>query len=108
MNLLFPSILHNWARTPDKSCKVHEDDVGAGSNLTAATRKLLCRSGENLMAHVRMTLKLEPEIMQWVRQEAKTKGKSMASIVVGAMEDYRAAQEHQERLIEAGITLAAK
>ena len=49
------------------------------------------------MTKVRMSIKLNPEIMQWVRQEAKSKRKSMASIVVGSMEDYKAAHEHEEQ-----------
>ena len=56
------------------------------------------------MSNVRMTLKLEPEIMKWVRQEAKKTKKSMASIVVGAMERYKAREENQQKLIEAGLT----
>ena len=56
------------------------------------------------MTNVRMTLKLEPEIMKWVRQEAKKTRKSMASIVVGAMERYRAAEEYQQQLLMAGLT----
>ena len=56
------------------------------------------------MTNVRMTIKLEPEIMKWVRQEAKRTRKSMASIVVGAMERYRAREENQQKLIEAGLT----
>ena len=48
------------------------------------------------MSNVRMTLKLEPEIMKWVRQEAKKTKKSVASIVVGAMQRYRAAEEYQQ------------
>ena len=56
------------------------------------------------MTSVRMTLKLEPEIMKWVRQEAKKTKKSMASIVVGAMERYKAREENQQKLIEAGLT----
>ena len=50
------------------------------------------------MTKVRMSIKLTPEIMKWVRQEAKTKRKSMASIVVGSMQDYKAAEEHREQL----------
>ena len=56
------------------------------------------------MANVRMTLKLEPETMQWARQEAKRTRKSMASIVVGAMERYRAKEEYQQQLLQAGFT----
>jgi hypothetical protein len=47
---------------------------------------------------IRMSIKLNPEIMKWVRQEAKVKPKSMASIVVGSMKDYKAAHEHDEQL----------
>ena len=50
------------------------------------------------MTKVRMSIKLNPEIMKWVHQEAKSKRKSMASIVVGAMEDYKAAHERNEQL----------
>ena len=57
------------------------------------------------MANERMTLKLEPETMKWVRQEAKTRRKSMASIVVGSMKNYKAAQEYQEQLLAASLTL---
>jgi hypothetical protein len=50
------------------------------------------------MTKVRMSIKLNPEIMKWVRQEAKSKRKSMASIVVGSMEDYKTAYEREEQL----------
>ena len=56
------------------------------------------------MTNVRMTIKLEPEIVKWVRQEAKRTKKSMASIVVGAMERYKAREENHQKLIEAGLT----
>ena len=56
------------------------------------------------MTNVRMTIKLEPEISKWVRQEAKTQKKSMASIVVGSMKNYKAAQEYQEQLLAASLT----
>jgi hypothetical protein len=49
------------------------------------------------MTKVRMSIKLNPEIMKWLRQEAKLKRKSIASIVVGSMEDYKAAHERDEQ-----------
>ena len=58
------------------------------------------------MDNVRMTLKLKPEIMEWVRREAKNKRTSMASIVVGAMERFKAENEYQQQLIEADLTLS--
>jgi predicted protein tyrosine phosphatase len=54
--------------------------------------------GKVLMTKVRTSIKLNPKIMKWVRQEAKSKRKSMASIVVGSMEDYKAAHEREEQL----------
>jgi hypothetical protein len=50
------------------------------------------------MTKVRMSIKLNSEIMKWLRQEAKSKRKSMASIVVGSMEDYKTAFEREEQL----------
>lgn len=60
------------------------------------------------MANVRMTIKLEPEISKWLRQEAKKQKKSMSSIVVGSMKDYKIAQEYQDQLLTAGEVLTAK
>jgi hypothetical protein len=54
--------------------------------------------GKVLMTKVRTSIKLNPKIMKWVRQEAKSKRKSIASIVVGSMEHYKAAHEHDEQL----------
>lgn len=52
------------------------------------------------MTKVRMSIKLNHEIMIWVRQEAKSKRKSLASIVVGAMQDYKAAEDRRDQLLE--------
>jgi hypothetical protein len=73
---------------------VHEDDVGEmGLYYGDSFEKWWMK-----MTKVRMSIKLNPEIMKWLRQEAKLKRKSMASIVVGSMEDYKAAYECEEQL----------
>ncbi len=51
------------------------------------------------MTKVRMAIKLTPETMKCVRQEAKSKYKSMASIIVGSMHNYRAAEERRQQLL---------
>ncbi len=60
------------------------------------------------MASARFSLRLEPELKEWIEEEAKRKDRSAGYIAIQAIETLKQASEQKQRLIKEAMVEADK